>query len=102
MPAMCRLACADTSDLEVVRAACGSAWAPVFGNSTHHLHLDLDAATSEPTQCSTQCSKQIFNLLACTVDEAQEQVRTAEVAASERWCVTKLEPISAGFDAGCW
>eukprot|EP00891_Asterochloris_glomerata_P001714 jgi/Astpho2/1714/Aster-04139 len=68
-----RLACADVPDLEAVRAACGSAWAPVFGNSTHHLHLDLDAATSEPTQCSTQCSKQIFNLLACTVDEAQEQ-----------------------------
>ena len=97
-----RLACADAPDLEVVRAACGSAWAPVFGNSTHHLHLDLDAATSEPTQCSTQCSKQIFNLLACTVDEAQQQVRTAEVAASGCRCVTQLEPISAGSEGVCW
>ena len=78
----CRLACANVPDLEAVRAACGSAWAPVFGNSSQHLHFDPDAATTEPTQCSTQCSKQIFNLLACTADEAHEQVRTAEVAAT--------------------
>ena len=79
IPSACRLACATVPDLEAVGAACGSAWAPVFGNSSHHLHFDPDAASSEPTQCSAQCGKQIFNLLACTVDEAQEQVRPAEV-----------------------